>query len=267
MTGSASPSSWAVLQHAAYEGPGLIADELRSADQAFEVVRLDLGEQLPDAGSIAGLVAMGGPMGVHDGVAHPWLAAERDLMVAAVAEGKPVLGVCLGAQQLAMALGAEVTTGEAAEIGLGRVELTGPGRQAPVTGPEYGGLSTTTIPCMHWHQDTFSLPDGAVHLAASRRFPHQAFRWGDRAYGLQFHVEVDRDLVAGWEPYLPPGVTLDRSTLVEVETVGHRLLRRFVQRALALGPAMPTASGRGGAGATDPVSPSGQGPQAAGVNG
>jgi GMP synthase (glutamine-hydrolysing) len=188
-------------------------------------------------------------------------------MAATVADGKPVLGVCLGAQQLAMALGAEVTTGEAAEIGLGRVELTGPGRQDPVTGPEYGGLSTTTIPCMHWHQDTFSLPDGAVHLAASRRFPHQAFRWGDRAYGLQFHVEVDRDLVAGWEAYLPPGVTLDPSALVEVETVGHRLLRRFVQQVLALGPATSTASGPDGAGATDPVPPSGQDPQAAGVEG
>jgi GMP synthase (glutamine-hydrolysing) len=208
------------------------------------VVRLDQGDRLPRPGSIAGLVVMGGPMGVYDESSHPWLPGERDLLTAVVVARKPVLGVCLGAQQLALALGAEVTTGARPEIGLGRVELTGPGRWDPVVGPEYTGLSGTTVPCMHWHQDTFSLPDGAVHLAASRPFPNQAFRWGDRAYGLQFHVEVDRALVQGWGPYLPAGVTLDRLQLAEVETVGRRLLRRFIEHALtpgspAEGPAGP----------------------------
>ncbi len=231
--GPAPEGSWVILQHVAHEGPGLIAEELLRADQLFRVVRLDRGDPLPESGSIAGLVVMGGPMGVHDDADHPWLPIERELMAASVGDGKPVLGVCLGAQQLAMALGAEVTTGAGPEIGLGRVELTGPGRLDPVFGPEYGGLSTTTVPCVHWHQDTFSLPDGAVHLAASRPFPHQAFRWGDRAYGLQFHVEVDRDLAAAWQEHLPAGIILDPSRLAEVESVGHRLLRRFVQRALA----------------------------------
>ena len=242
MTGTTARPAWAVLQHVAHEGPGLIADELRRSGQPFDVVRLDLGERVPDPDSIAGLVVMGGPMGVHDDGDHVWLRAERDLIATTAADGKPVLGVCLGAQQLAAALGAEVTTGDAPEIGLGRVELTGPGRQDPVTGPEYGGLASTTIPCVHWHQDTFSLPDGAVHLAASRLFPNQAFRWGDRAYGLQFHVEVDRTLAEGWQPYLPEGITLGPTELAEVETVGRRLLQRFVQRALAPGgPDAPTA--------------------------
>jgi GMP synthase-like glutamine amidotransferase len=233
VTDTASASGWAILQHVAHEGPGLVADELRRAGVPFTVVRLDLGDPVPEAGSITGLVVMGGPMGVHDADEHPWLTAERELMAATTAEGKPVLGVCLGAQQLAMALGAEVTTGDAPEIGLGRVELTGPGRQDPVTGPEYGGLAATTVPCVHWHQDTFAIPEGAVHLAASRRFPNQAFRWGDRAYGLQFHVEVDSSLASGWEAFLPDGIVLDPAHLVEVETVGHRILRRFVQRAEA----------------------------------
>ncbi len=248
MTDTASQPIWAILQHVAHEGPGLVADELHRAGLSFTIVRLDRGDRVPEAGSVAGVVAMGGPMGVHDHDEYPWLPAERDLLAATATEGKPVLGVCLGAQQLAMALGADVTTGAAPEIGLGRVELTGPGRQDPVTGPEYGGLASTTIPCVHWHQDTFTLPDGAVHLAASRPFPHQAFRWGDRAYGLQFHVEVDAALAAAWEPFLPEGVTLDPPKLAEVETVGHRILRRFVQRAGAPGlePSRPDATGRSG---------------------
>lgn len=237
---AAPPSSWAVLQHVAHEGPGLIGDELRRAGRSYELVRLDRGDPLPEAGSVAGLVVMGGPMGVHDTDDHPWLRGERDLMAAAVADGTPVLGICLGAQQLALALGAEVTTGGVPEIGLGRVELTAAGRLDPVTGPEYGGLSATAIPCVHWHQDTFSLPDGAVHLAASRSYPHQAFRWGDRAYGLQFHVEVDRQLAAAWTPLLPAGITLEPSRLAEVEATGTRLLRRYVQRVLSPRSAAPT---------------------------
>jgi GMP synthase (glutamine-hydrolysing) len=210
-----------------------LAEALRSSGHPFDVFRLDLDATLPAADSIGGLVVLGGPMGVHDGDAHPWLVPERDLLVAVADAGKPVLGVCLGAQQLAFALGASVTTGPTPEVGLGRVELTGPGRLDPVMGPEYGGLSSTTVPCVHWHQDTFDLPDGAVHLAATPLFPHQAFRWGDRAYGLQFHVEVDPPLAEGWTSFLPPGTTLDPDGLAEVTTVGRRLLGRFVARSTA----------------------------------
>jgi GMP synthase-like glutamine amidotransferase len=226
----ASGRPWAVVQHVDHEGPGLIAGALDEAGHRFEVVRPDRGDALPDRGSIAGLVVMGGPMGVHEVDAHPWLAPERALIAAAVGDGVPVLGVCLGAQQLAAALGADVTTGPSAEVGLGHVELTAAGRRDPVLGPEYGGLAQTALPCVHWHQDTFTIPDGAVHLAATRVFPHQAFRWGDRAYGLQFHVEVDGALSEAWCPYLPVGVALDGPRLAQVETVGRRLLRRFVDR-------------------------------------
>jgi GMP synthase (glutamine-hydrolysing) len=234
VSGPSAPSAflapWAILQHVEHEGPGLLAEVLRTAGQPFDVVRLDLGATVPDADSIGGLVVLGGPMGVHDDGACSWLIPERDLLAAAAGAGKPVLGVCLGAQQLAAALGASVTTGPTPEVGLGRVELTGPGRLDPVMGPEYGGLSATSIPCVHWHQDTFDLPEGATHLAATRPFPHQAFRWGDRAYGFQFHVEVDRPLAEGWEPFLPAGTTLDRDGVAEVTTVGRRLLGRFVER-------------------------------------
>ena len=150
-------------------------------------------------------------MGVHDDDEHPWLASRAGPDPRTPwTRDRPVLGVCLGSQQLAAALGAEVTTGPDEEVGLGQVELTADGRRDPVLGPEYHGLSGTTVPCVHWHRDTFTLPDGAVHLAATRRFPHQAFRIGTRAYGLQFHVEVDAALADAWRPLLPEGVTLRR---------------------------------------------------------
>lgn len=230
VAGPAVVRRWLIVQHVAHEGPGLIADALGDAGHQADVVRLDRGESLPTDGSIDGLVVMGGPMGVHDDGDHPWLVAERDLIGAVADAGKPVLGVCLGAQQVALALGAEVTTGPAPEVGLGQVELTAAGRRDPVFGPEYGGLADTALPCVHWHRDTFSLPAGAVHLAATRAFPHQAFRWGTALYGLQFHVEVDRSLAEAWRPFLPPGMHLDAPGLARVETVGRRLLRRFVER-------------------------------------
>ena len=229
MTSTPDPPAalpWAVIQHVAHEGPGSIGAILGDHGIDVVVVRPDLGEQLPSAGQLSGLVVMGGPMGIHDELT--WLAPERDLLGDAVDRGLPVLGVCLGAQQLAAALGADVTTGPREEVGAGEVELTADGRRDPVLGPEYNGLSGTTIPCVHWHRDTFSLPRGAVHLAATRQFPNQAFRVGPRAYGLQFHVEVDAVLADSWRPFLPDGVMLASDEVARVEAVGRRVLRRLV---------------------------------------
>ncbi len=219
---------WVIVQHVPYEGPGLIGQALCEADFPYQVIRPDLGDAYPSTSDLGGLVVMGGPMGVDDEADHPWLVAERTLLASAVALGLPVLGVCLGAQQLAAALGAPITTGPAPEIGTGTVTLTAAGRLDPVLGREYGGLAEPAIPCVHWHQDTFAIPDGAVHLAATPAFPNQAFRMGARAYGLQFHVEVDRELAQAWAPLLPEGSSFDPARLAQVETVGQRLLRRFV---------------------------------------
>ena len=230
---------WAILQHAAADGPGLVTGVLDSSGCGIELVRLDRGDPLPAPADVDGLVVLGGSMGVHDVRAHPWLSAERELIGAVATTGRPVLGVCLGAQQLALALGAQVTEARVAEIGLGTVDLTVPGRRDPVLGPEYGGLGPSAIPCVQRHHDTFSLPDGAVHLAATPAVPNQAFRWGDLVYGFQFHVEVDRALAEGWRPLLPSGITLDPGALGPIEAAGRRILGRFVGQ--AVGRAVPLA--------------------------
>lgn len=215
---------WVLLQHVSHEGPGAITPAIRQTGVELQLVRLDNGAAVPSPGdvdAIAGLVVMGGPMGVHDDV--PWLAPERALLRAAAEAGHPVLGVCLGAQQLAAALGADVVTGAEPECGVGEVHLTSAALSDPVFGP-----APTPLPCVHWHGDTFALPDGAVRLAGNEAYENQAFRVGARAYGLQFHVEVTGSLVAHWGPHLPPGVFVRASDVAHVARAGEGIVRRFV---------------------------------------
>ena len=216
--------SWLLVQHVAFEGPGAIAQAVAEAGGALTVLRMDRGDLLPLPAvfaEVAGLVVMGGPMSVHDDLA--WLAEERALLRRAVEAGLPVLGVCLGAQQLAAALGAPVLEGPAPEYGVGEVHLTTAAISDPVLGP-----APTPLPCVHWHGDTFGLPEGAVRLAGNAAYENQAFRFGDRAYGLQFHVEVTASLVAHWGPHLPPGVFLRESDVAHVSRAGVDIVRRFV---------------------------------------
>jgi len=171
--------------------------------------------------SIGGLVVLGGPMNVHDEL--DWLSEERLYLRAAVEAGLPVLGVCLGAQQLALALGGEVFAGPAPEYGVGEVHLTEAANDDAVFGP-----APTPLPCVHWHADTFTLPEGALRLAHNDAYENQAFRVGRCAYGLQFHVEVTGALVAHWGPHLPAGVFVRASDVAHVSRAGETLLKRFV---------------------------------------
>lgn len=215
---------WVVLQHAPHEGPGALAAAIRETGADMQVVRIDSGDEVPsagDLGSMRGLVVMGGPMGVHDDL--PWLGAERALIRAAVEKGCPVLGVCLGAQQLAAALGAEVVRGPGPEWGIGDVHLT----VAALSDPVFAA-APTPLPCVHWHEDTFTLPEGAVRLAGNQAYENQAFRVGPRAYGLQFHVEVTGSLVAHWGPHLPAGVFVRPADVAHISRAGEGVLRRFV---------------------------------------
>lgn len=215
-----------VVQHVAGEGPGLIGALARQRGLALDLRRMDRGEALPDPAAIAALVILGGPMGAYEAVAHPHLDAEQRLLEAAVASGLPVLGICLGAQLLAAAHGARVYPGPAPEIGFGEVKLTADGADDPLLGP-----AGPAFPAFHWHGDTFDLPWGAVHLATTRPYAHQAFRLGDRAWGLQFHIELDQGLAREWAAVLPRGAIPSESQRAAIEKTGRGVLNRFFELA------------------------------------
>jgi GMP synthase (glutamine-hydrolysing) len=182
-----------VLQHIRCEPPGAFSDVLARHQVTVEVAELDEGDALPDWRDVDLAVVMGGPMGAYDEAKHPWLADEKKWIAEAVRAGKPYFGVCLGAQLLAASLGAVVSTGSTPEVGVLPVTLTEAGRADPVlsaAGPEFHALQ--------WHGDTFDIPDGAVWLGRSPAYPHQAMRFGDAAYAVQFHIEVTDQMFAEW---------------------------------------------------------------------
>ena len=147
-------------------------------------------DALPGHQEVAGAVFMGGPMGVEETAAHPALAIEREWLSEAIAAGLPTLGVCLGAQLIARALGASVGPGGAPEIGFATVRIRDPGD------PVLGGLAPDTT-VLHWHGEAFDLPVGAELLAWSARTQVQAFRSGN-AWAVLFHPEADTELVEHW---------------------------------------------------------------------
>ena len=180
-----------VLQHIACEPPGAYEDVLSEHDVAIHRVEVDLGEPLPDWREFDAIIAMGGPMSVNDPL--EWLAAEKRLISEAVVGAMPCFGACLGAQLLAACLGARVYPGPAAEVGILPVTLS----DAALADPVFAGLPRE-LPTLQWHGETFDLPDGAVALASSPAYPNQAFRWGPRAYAIQFHLEVSTQMACEW---------------------------------------------------------------------
>jgi GMP synthase (glutamine-hydrolysing) len=156
-------------------------------------VELDAGDVLPDWRGFDGIIAMGGPMSVNDADAHPWLVDELEAIREAVRAGLPYWGVCLGAQLLAAALGGNVRRGATPEVGVTPVSLA----PSSVGDPVFSACPAE-FTALHWHGDTFDLPPGAALLASTPQYPHQALRWGQVAYGLQFHVETDASLAETW---------------------------------------------------------------------
>ncbi|HZC46481.1 MAG TPA: type 1 glutamine amidotransferase [Candidatus Acidoferrum sp.] len=182
-----------VLQHHPAENLGTVADALEGAALAWQYVRVNDGQQLPEnMKGAGGLIIMGGPMAVYQTDRYPWLRDEMRLIEDAVKSNLPVLGVCLGAQILAAALGAKVDRNpNGKEIGWHPIRLHDSAKDDRLL----HGMPAT-ITSFHWHGDIFELPAGAVSLASSEKTPCQAFRHGDKTYGFQFHLEVTQESVA-----------------------------------------------------------------------
>jgi GMP synthase (glutamine-hydrolysing) len=181
-----------VLRHVAFEDLGVFADPLAARGFSFDVRQAGIDE-VSDAEVLAAdlLVVLGGPLGVYETTTYPWLVREIAQVGARVAAGRPTLGVCLGAQVIAAALGQRVYPGRAKEIGWAPVTLSPAGRAGPLA-------VLDGVPVLHWHGDTFDLPPHASLLASTEVTPHQAFAIGDSVLGLQFHPEVDARAIEAW---------------------------------------------------------------------
>jgi GMP synthase (glutamine-hydrolysing) len=192
------------LQHAAGEGPGQIATWAAANGHRLTATHWYRGEASPDPAAIDFLVIMGGGMNIYQHRDHPWLVPEKALIAQVIGSGKPVLGVCLGAQLIADALGARVYQNPQFEIGWFPIRLN-----AEV--PRHPAFShfPDQFTALHWHGDTFELPPGAALLASSEACPQQAFIYRENVVGLQFHAEVRpedvRLFVQGESGPLPPG--------------------------------------------------------------
>ncbi len=173
-----------ILQHVFFEGPALIGDRLLERGISLETVRLWENRPLPSPEGFGLLVVMGGPMSVHDQDAFPWMKAEKAFIAEWLSSGKPALGVCLGAQLFAEALGAEVFDNKHSEIGW-----------FPLRVLRDDGAADAGETVFHWHGETFGIPRGAARIAESDACENQGFRLG-RALALQFHVEVTPESVA-----------------------------------------------------------------------
>jgi GMP synthase (glutamine-hydrolysing) len=180
-----------VFRHVPFEGLGLIAPVL--AARHIEVDYADLykaGAAVPDITGYDALIFLGGPMSVNDDL--PYLGTEMELIRQAMARRQPILGICLGAQLIARALGATVRRNSAREIGWFDLRFTAAGGADRL----FHGLSAETV--FHWHGETFDLPPGAELLASSDLCRNQAFRIGETVYALQFHLEVTPEIIADW---------------------------------------------------------------------
>ena len=198
------------LQHVPFESPGSILPWLAQRGAMVASTRLFEPHALPPVEDFDLLVVMGGPMSVNDEAGHPWLIAEKALVRESIEKGRAVVGVCLGAQVIASALGCRVYRNEAREIGWFPVSATPAAAAGSLRWPD-------ELTVFHWHGETFDLPSGAIRLASSEGCLNQAFQIGDRVVGLQFHLEATPATVAAMVEHCRHELTPDRYVQSEQE--------------------------------------------------
>jgi GMP synthase (glutamine-hydrolysing) len=183
-----------VFQHVAHEILGTLHPLLKQAGSRIRYANFGRYPDLAvNSQNYDGLVILGGPMGVYEADRYPHLNTEIACIKEFIADDKPILGICLGAQLVAAALGASVAPAQEQEVGWYDVNLTEEGAKDPVL-----GAMKASEKIFQWHGDAFQLPDGAQWLATSNACPYQAFRWGSKTYGFQFHLEVDEKMIHRW---------------------------------------------------------------------
>jgi GMP synthase-like glutamine amidotransferase len=231
-----------IIKHVDIEGPGLIEYCLNQRRLPYQVLCLDSDARLPRPEGFTHIILLGGPMNVYEEDRYPFLKDEDLFIKEAVQRGKFILGICLGAQLIAKALGAKVFKAPVKEIGWFDVSLTEIGLQDPL----FSDLPKT-FPVFQWHEDTFEIPRGAKLIATSSSVSHQAFRYADNAYGLQFHLEVTEEMIQEWmktyekelkgsQPPLFSRLKILTDTEIEIETYTRRgmtFLEGFIKQVRA----------------------------------
>lgn len=181
---------WQCLQHVPFEGPAHLDAWAQARGHHLTCTRVWTGAPFPRVDDYDALFVMGGPMNVYEEDRYPWLKEEKALVVEAIAAGRPLVGICLGAQLLSVVLGGAVRPNPCKEIGWFPVDLTREGRASPLfkNFPD-------RFPAFHWHADRFSIPPGAVHVAGTEACAEQGFVYQDRVIGLQFHLESTEESI------------------------------------------------------------------------
>ena len=231
----------AIFRHTHTEGPGYFADFIDERGIPWQLICIDAGDAVPDdVSKFSGLVFMGGPMSVNDDL--PWIPPVLALIRNAVARNIPVLGHCLGGQLMSKALGGAVTRNPIKELGWGEATVSDNGTARVWFG------NTQSFEAFHWHGETFSLPQGAVHLLSSAYCTNQAFALG-KHLALQCHVEMTEQMIRKWcevgadeiaaassSPAVQSASTMQAQTadkLPQMHTVARQLYQRWVEGLIA----------------------------------
>jgi GMP synthase-like glutamine amidotransferase len=182
-----------ILQHMLDNPSGYVGELLKGYGLAYQVIRADLEALSEDPQAYSAIIAFGGSQHVYETEKYPYFIPEASFIRQAITQDLPYLGICLGGQLLAYALGGTISKHHVSEVGFYTVPLTEAGQRDPL----YHGLDSEQK-VFHWHEDVFDLVDGCTLLASTPGTPHQAFRYGARAYGLQYHIEITPETLHQW---------------------------------------------------------------------